>query len=237
MTTIEPYAWVPPVAQLNEHSTTPIKSVLGCGSWGCAFKLKNNQVLKVTTDTAEVIAVDLVRDLRDRGIALPGIVDYYTKPRAIAPFPWKDKSRQHIFVYQRELIVPLADAEEGRYDFGLPTRSRYGNDYESEGDAILQMNRFGTDLFQNRFNTTLKRTKAARAKEQKRLAKGYFEWFEMLRSDAPHANVNLQPIVESLAAIFDESLDDHVLTDIGPNNMGLSIAGYPKLFDFELVEL
>jgi len=243
MAKLEAYPWVPSEAVINQHSSAPIKKLLGCGMWGCVFLLKNNTVLKVTSDNSEVTGMTLVKSLRDERVApLHGIVDILSDPKRIGPFPWKDKSRGDIFVYERELVVPLMAEDADRFDFGLPLRSRFGGDYESDGDAILQMNRFGVDLIQNRFNPLTKKTKAQRTKREKGFLKGYLDSFEDLVEDVkslarcePNPDiVNLQPIVDSLDTIIERN---YVILDIGPNNMGMSREGYPKLFDFELIEV
>jgi hypothetical protein len=233
------YAWLPDRESLNKQASAPIESLLGCAAWGCSFLLTNGRALKVTSDDDEVSAINFFLKERVEGTLFSGIVDIFTAPRQIAKFPWKDKTRSSIYAYEREIVSPIMDPEEARFDFGLPKRPRsvrmYGDAPDRQWDAIRMLNQIGVDIIQNRTNPFLNRSKARRKKIEIGLIDEYDHWLATLAEDVidPKVKVNLLPIVESLQIVDQEGL---ILHDVGPSNMGFTASGVLKLYDFELIE-
>lgn len=65
--TVKLYGWVPPPPELEAWAGEQIAGVLGCGAWGCALRLADDRVLKVTRDDDEVAAISAVEDARAAG--------------------------------------------------------------------------------------------------------------------------------------------------------------------------
>lgn len=223
----EVYPWVPDRKILNTVASSPIQEVLGCAAWGCAFKLKNGHVLKVTTDDDEIAAVNLFLDLRTKGDTLRGVVDFFRAPMIIRKFPRKERLRSKIYVYEREAVTPISYDENAPLTFNLPIIFRSYMDYPS-----MTAFSFASNAAMRLINIiSTKQPSRERYKRERELINDYKEGIEHLRRAS-----NTDPDISYVITLLDTLLaHGEILADFGENNLGIGSDGIVKLFDFELV--
>jgi len=214
---LEPYPWIPSRAKLEEWADEPVGTVLGCAAWGCVFQLADSRVLKITSDEDEVAAVEAIEEARAVDAALPGIMHVFEPPDILGKLPksyWTRGpsgalTKTTIYAYVREEVVPLPD------DFEPEQRYRRGKSpYEYEKSALGIVTDVADDIMRGKGKLSALRDE-------------YLKWVDVASHEYP-----FQAVALSLGRL---AMDFGVyLYDVDTNNIGLTAAGTPALFDFML---
>lgn len=228
MATVQEYEWLPSRAVLDQITSSPIKKVLGCALSGCSYELENGRAFKVTSDPKEVAAFQAVVAFRNEGTRLQGIVDIDTIPKEIAKYPWKDPERKSIYAYERELIEPLLDQDKEWQFFNLPKIK----DRDTGRDTTIfhLLNEAGFDVLQANF----KEGKRAQNKARKLALTTFDRLLEELDGVVRDTHPSLRSVLVTISTFRDFDL---LPIDFGPNNLGFSVGGMLKIFDFGILEL
>jgi hypothetical protein len=86
--------WIPPRRALGRWAGSPVKTMLGCGEWGCAYLLASGAVLKATASEEEVMGVAALEHARAQGIDVRAFVDILRSP----------ERHDEGWIYVRELL-------------------------------------------------------------------------------------------------------------------------------------
>jgi hypothetical protein len=225
------YAWMPDVSILQSVASAPILRMFGCAGWGCSFLLNNGRAFKVTTDDDEAKAVELFIDLRQEKSPIPGIVDIFKAPMVIGKFPWKDRTRTKIYVYEREVVEPLED--DGRkYTFGFPVdRKRHLYDEHPTMTLFDVLNEMAGNLINLLTTKPKSKERDKREKEMRtRIRNLMRELRNMLLTD--EIDPDIADIVDTIDEVYAQGF---ILADFGANNIGMTQNGKLKLFDFQIL--